>query len=206
MTTPCEDLTPQAAAFFDFDGTLTHGDTMIPFILSAIGLPRFILALVKASPRLAGRMLHLCSTQQAKEALFGACFKGMPYETFRLKGLAFAHNNRTKCLRDDIARRFRQFAGEKKCAVAIVSASMQEWVEPFFDDISGIIYITTRPGIDDDGRLTGRFATPNCKGAEKVRRILEIIPQAREIGTIAFGNSAGDKEMLSMARKSVWVK
>ena len=32
-------------AAFDFDGTLTHGDTLLPFLATALGWPRFAWAL-----------------------------------------------------------------------------------------------------------------------------------------------------------------
>ena len=50
-----------------------------------------------------------------------------------------------------------------------------------------------------DGRLTGRFATPNCYGPEKVRRIREVFPDRDNYHLTAFGDSRGDKEMLDYA-------
>ena len=43
------------------------------------------------------------------------------------------------------------------------------------------------------------FATPNCKGAEKVRRILGLFPDRESYRLTAFGDSRGDREMLAMA-------
>ena len=50
-----------------------------------------------------------------------------------------------------------------------------------------------------NGRMTGRFATPNCYGAEKVRRIEDVIPHREHYRVLAFGDSRGDKEMLEYA-------
>ena len=58
--------------------------------------------------------------------------------------------------------------------------------------------VATEPEIRN-GRLTGRFATPNCKGAEKVRRILGLFPDRESYRLTAFGDSRGDREMLAMA-------
>lgn len=50
-----------------------------------------------------------------------------------------------------------------------------------------------------DERCTGRFATPNCWGKEKARRVEEWL-STRERGLIyAYGDNRGDREMLAMA-------
>ena len=50
-----------------------------------------------------------------------------------------------------------------------------------------------------DGRLTGRFLTPNCYGQEKVRRILTLHPDRSAYHLTAYGDSRGDREMLAFA-------
>ena len=51
----------------------------------------------------------------------------------------------------------------------------------------------------EDGKLTGRFKSNNCYGAEKVRRIQEAISDRSLYEIEAFGDSRGDKEMLAFA-------
>jgi len=41
---------PVAIAAFDFDGTLTRRDTLLPFLVRGLGWPRFLLALLQCSP------------------------------------------------------------------------------------------------------------------------------------------------------------
>jgi len=192
-------------ALFDFDGTLTYSDTMVPFMISAIGRIKFVLALFKSSPWLMGRLLHICSTRSAKEALFGSCFKGMSYAAFKRAGTDFAKNNLHKVLCKDMVDRLDRFADNKNCKVFIVSASMEEWVAPFFNG-RHIKYITTIPDVGPDGCLTGRFASGNCKGMEKVRRLMEVFPDIESREIYAFGNSSGDRDMLAIAQHPQWVK
>ena len=53
-----------------------------------------------------------------------------------------------------------------------------------------------------EGRLTGRFLTKNCYGAEKVNRLREVLVAPREeYYIVAFGDSRGDKELLAYADK-----
>ena len=95
-------------------------------------------------------------------------------------------------------------------AVAIVSASIDNWVRPFAD-----MYLGKADGVPPvtvigtqvetaDGVLTGRFATPNCYGAEKVRRVREALGDCPDAETIAFGDSRGDKELLEYADKGYY--
>ena len=51
-----------------------------------------------------------------------------------------------------------------------------------------------------DGKLTGRFLTPNCYGQEKVNRLKQVLNEPRQAYSIkAFGDSRGDKELLEYA-------
>jgi HAD superfamily phosphoserine phosphatase-like hydrolase len=84
--------------------------------------------------------------------------------------------------------------------VLIVSASIDNWVQPFFPDVK---VIGTQVEVRD-GRLTGRFLTKNCYGQEKVNRLLELYPDRREYHLIAYGDSKGDKEMLTFADESYY--
>ena len=51
-----------------------------------------------------------------------------------------------------------------------------------------------------EGRVTGKFSTPNCYGPEKVRRLKEQLRLTRSLYIItAYGDSRGDKELLDFA-------
>jgi HAD superfamily phosphoserine phosphatase-like hydrolase len=189
---------------FDFDGTLTYKDTMIPFMRYALGDLRFTKALASALPMLVARAFHLCSTQRAKQVLFSACFRGMAYSEFCSRAESFAEKKGTAMLRPDMSLRLREALGDDNTDVAIVSASMQEWIAPIIRPAAPII-LATCPEVDDRGSITGRFATPNCKGAEKVRRIRERFDLSCYDIT-AYGDSAGDNEMLAIAKTQLKMK
>ena len=99
--------------------------------------------------------------------------------------------------------------------VFIVSASIDNWVRPFFDirNLKGVQVLGTQIEVED-GKLTGRFKSNNCYGAEKVCRITEALSASRTADTgdrtfpdrslyeiEAYGDSRGDKEMLAFADK-----
>ena len=81
-------------------------------------------------------------------------------------------------------------------AAIVVSASVENWVKPFLPQAE----VLATKVETADGRLTGRFLTPNCYGSEKVRRIREVLTGARgQYHIIAYGDSRGDSEMLNYA-------
>ena len=54
-------------AIFDFDGTLTKGDTFLPFLYYVFGKWKFFLSLLYTSPFILAFFLKLTSNQNAKK-------------------------------------------------------------------------------------------------------------------------------------------
>ena len=79
--------------------------------------------------------------------------------------------------------------------VLIVSASIDNWVQPFFPSVK---VVGTQIEIID-GKLSGRFLTKNCYGQEKVNRILSLYPHRQDYHLAAYGDSRGDQELLAFA-------
>lgn len=191
---------------FDFDGTLTSTDTLLAFIRYACGRRRFFLGFALFSPLLVLMKLRLYSNYRAKERLFAWYFRGMSTDDFDAVCRRFAHHNQ-RLLRLRALDKLREVFhyGETVC---VVSASIDNWVRPFFDNLvkgsrSEFLVIGTEVETDTNGLLTGRFRTPNCYGAEKMRRVLEQVPALAkhrdDFRVIAYGDSRGDREMLDFA-------
>ena len=178
---------------FDFDGTLTTRDTLIAFIRYACGTPRFLFGFLLHAPLLVLMKLRLYSNGKAKQRVFSWFFKGMPIETFDTLCQDFARTHR-HLLRPDTVRVLEQALAEG-AEVLIVSASIDNWVQPFFPSVT---VLGTQVEVID-GCLTGRFLTPNCYGQEKVRRILAIHPDRSSYHLTAYGDSRGDRELLAFA-------
>ncbi|HYG45724.1 MAG TPA: hypothetical protein VEA17_22585 [Bordetella sp.] len=68
---------PSTIAAFDYDGTLTHRDTLLPF-LARVSTTRFLLALFTTAPAIAAFLLHLRPREHAKQALCKAVLRGRP--------------------------------------------------------------------------------------------------------------------------------
>ena len=178
---------------FDFDGTLTTRDTLIAFIRYACGTPRFLLGFLLHAPLLVLMKLRLYSNGKAKLRLFSWFFRGMPIEIFDALCQSFALSHR-HLLRPETVRLLQQALSEGS-EVLIVSASIDNWVQPFFPAVT---VLGTQIEVID-GRLSGRFLTPNCYGQEKVRRILALHPNRSAYRLTAYGDSRGDRELLAFA-------
>ena len=181
---------------FDFDGTLTTRDTLLEFIRYACGTVRFLWGFLLYSPLLVLMKLRLYSNGKAKQKVFAHFFKEMTIEAFDALCQDFASNHR-HLLRPEVVSQLEQALSEGS-EVLIVSASIDNWVQPFFPKVK---VLGTQIEVID-GRLTGRFLTPNCYGQEKVSRILTLFPNRKDYHLTAFGDSRGDKEMLAFADES----
>lgn len=178
---------------FDFDGTLTTRDTFLVLIRHARGTVRFLYGFLLFVPLLVLMKMRLYPNGTAKQRVFAHFFKGMTIEAFDALCQDFARTHR-HLLRTDVVRLLEQAVAEGS-EVLIVSASIDNWVQPFFPSVT---VLGTQIEVAN-GLLTGRFLTPNCYGQEKVRRILALHPDRSSYHLTAYGDSRGDRELLAFA-------
>lgn len=188
---------------FDFDGTLTTKDTLLEFIRFAKGSGQMFCGFLLFSPLLLLMKLHLYPNWKAKQQLFSYFFKGMNIDDFNALCMRFAEQNK-HLLRPAGIEKVRQAIEEEQATVLIISASIDNWVRPFFDEIDKKIQVLGTQIEIKGGRLTGRFTTKNCYGQEKVNRLTALYPHREAYELIAFGDSRGDKELLDFADKSFY--
>ena len=190
---------------FDFDGTLTTRDTLLLFIRFVCGRWGFVAVFLRYAPLLLLMKLKLYPNWRVKQKVFAHCFAGMTTETFNDYCRSFARKYGSCVLRSEGLATVRK-ALDEGATVMIVSASVDNWVRPFFDDILTTLsnptaFVVLGTEVEAiDGRLTGQFKSRNCYGAEKVHRLSAQLPAQREdCYIVAFGDSRGDKEMLQYA-------
>lgn len=187
---------------FDFDGTLTRYDTLLMFIYFSCGLKRFLMCFLCHLHHLIMMKAGMMSNESVKQMIFSDCFKGVTLETFNAQCRAFASANKS-ILRPKGLAKLRQLQAEEATKVLIVSASVTNWVAPFFSDMPHVEVLGTTIEVRD-GRLTGRFLSHNCYGDEKVRRILERYPDRTSYHLTAYGDSKGDRAMLNFANEGYY--
>ncbi len=186
---------------FDFDGTLTRRDTLIEFIRFAKGDKAFLLCFLRYSPLLVLMKLGLYPNWKAKQRVFSHCFRGMAVDTFYSLCSRFARD-KARLMRPKGMKKLREVLAEGG-KVVVVSASVNNWVEPFFTGIGGVYVVGTMVE-EREGVLTGRFLTKNCYGEEKVTRLLQLFPERTQYWLTAYGDSRGDFELLDFANESYY--
>lgn len=188
----------------DFDGTLTTKDTMLEFIRHCYGTHGLIIHLLRIMPFLLLMKIKVYPNGKAKERLLRNCFSGKTQTQLSQLAQRFADDN-THLLRHSLLTRLRT-AQSEGTEVFIVTASADLWVTKMVPDLT---VISTQLEFDDNGIFTGRLLTPNCHGAEKVRRLENhyslLRTERHQFHVIAYGDSAGDKQLLQYADEPHWV-
>jgi HAD superfamily hydrolase (TIGR01490 family) len=184
-------------AAFDFDGTITTEDTFLAFIKFTQGRWPLYRALLLYAPLLIAFKLKLYPAWKAKQILFAHFYRGVPLTLFNSWGESFAEQItrfvRPKAVAAIAAHR------QANDVLVIVSASAENWILPWakaqgFDSV-----LATQLETDEDGKLTGKFRSPNCSGQEKVTRLLQRFPARRDYELWAYGDSRGDKALIEFA-------
>lgn len=197
---------PPTVAVFDFDGTLSTRDCVVPFMRRAVGTLRLSARLM--APR--RRLLHAALRRDRdtmKALAASAAFTARPVSEIGELGRQFAKFVEGNWLRRDTLEALRAHV-EKGDRVAIVSASLEPYLGPLGRSIGVDAVLCTRLEVGDGERLTGRLLGANCRGEEKLRRIdawLAADGLSRDdVRLVAYGDSAGDVAMLRAADTAYW--
>ncbi len=190
-------------AAFDFDGTLINGDSFLEFSVYTLGKMEVLYAVLKCSPFLLLYKLRLYPNWKAKERLFASLFKGTSIDLFNSMAERFFIEKGEGLLKKEAVDCLRRHKEEGN-TVIVVSASAINWVRYFADALGVDVVLATELGYDDKRLITGKFATPNCYGKEKVRRILKEFPERDSYVLFAYGDSNGDKDMIAFADKGFY--
>lgn len=195
---------PVAIAAFDFDGTLTRGDTFRPFLARGLGWPRFLLALLQCSPWLVAYALRLVRNDVAKARLMRATLSGRPISEMDDWTTRWLAQDFPGELQDWAMARLAWHRQAGHCCV-LVSASPDIYLRRVASRLGFDGLICTEMEVQG-ARLTGRMRTPNCYGEQKVLRLQAWLgarfgrESADAMILYAYGDTAGDKPMLRLAQ------
>jgi len=188
-------------ALFDFDGTITTKDTLVGFIQYAAGKKAYYLGLLKLSPMLTAYTLKLIPNYEAKERMIAHFFQGWDSIEFQSLANRYSLEEIDKITRPQAIQQIR-WHQEQKDKVVIVSASMECWLKAWCEQYN-IDLLSTRLEVRDQ-KITGKFATKNCHGVEKVQRIKERYNLKEYNKIYGYGDSSGDKALLALADESFY--
>ncbi|HQZ34660.1 MAG TPA: HAD-IB family hydrolase [Ilumatobacteraceae bacterium] len=192
-------------AAFDVDGTLTIRDCVGPFLLRVGGWTGLTRAMLRKPVSALGAGVRR-DRDSMKELLVGGVLRGRKVAQVEALGEEFAQHVEADWLRTDTLERLRwhQRAGHR---IVLVSASLGPYLRP----------LGRRLGVDDvlcaePLQVGDEFADgldgANCRAQEKVRRLDAWLTDRRwEDATVwAYGDSAGDRELLARADHPLLVK
>lgn len=184
-------------ALFDFDGTITKTDTLFAIIRFVKGEKAFRRGMRKLLPHLVKFKLGYLSAQAVKEKVLTHFFKGMSMEDFRSQCGEFGYMELPLHIRKGARETIQQYVNEGT-RVIVVTASAEEWVQPFCTGMR-IELLGSRMEVDAAGCITGKLLGLNCNGEEKVCRIKAHVALSDYDPIHAYGDSTGDKPMLALA-------
>ena len=193
-------------AVFDVDGTLTVRDCVVPFTRRVAGTPRLLVGAAKNF--LPCLRALIARDRDAVKALFvEIAFSGKEVVEVENSGVSFADEVFHRWMRKDVAARFRWHQSQDH-VVVLVSASLEPYLLALGDLLEADAVLCTRLE-NRDGYYTGKIDGANCRGEEKVTRLLHWCQQAGISPSnieYAYGDSAGDAEMLTLAHHQFFVR
>ena len=185
-------------ALFDFDGTITTGDTFVPFLRFVLRPSRLVVGGLLTSPVTICYFLGGLPATTARTALARAAFHRQFAHGVQAAGLAYARDILPSCVRPEALERihWHQHQGD---TVVVVSASLDVYLAPWCRDV-GVECICSRLE-ERDGILTGRYRGGDCSGPEKARRVLQRFDLAQYGVVFAYGDTPEDDAMLRLAHR-----
>lgn len=183
---------------FDFDGTITTKDTFIAFLIFYKGMTKFLAGMAVMSPYLGLFALKLIPNWKAKQMVLRYFLSGESVDVLKKKCEEFSEKVLPSLIRPGAIQALNQYKSEKSI-VAVVSASAENWVEPWCQK-QGLLCIATQLEVEN-GKITGNLCGPNCYGPEKVKRIEKQFTLKEFDEIVAYGDSTGDKEMFGIAHQ-----
>lgn len=178
-------------AAFDFDGTITSCDSFTRFALFTLGPLRFLLRSLLLLPA-----LFTFSRSRLKERALYVYFSDLTLEEFRLKAVRFTEKKLPFLLRPKALERIAWHKSQGHTLI-LVTAAFEDLVRPFTEAYGFDALLGSRMELKS-GRLIG----PNCRGEEKVKRLLEKAGPKEGYILYAYGDSRGDRELLALANHS----
>lgn len=202
---------PRRVAAFDFDGTLTRHDTLVPFLLRVAGAPRFAATSVKLGAQGLLGKVPLRDRDRVKELMIRSLLAGRSESELHRLGEAYASEILAERMNDDVLRRLREHL-EQRHEVLLVSASLVYYLQPIARQLGIDAVIAVEPRVVG-GVLDGSLTRPNVRAEQKAVRLNEWLRATRSdsgagdrpVELWAYGNSSGDHELLALADHPFWL-
>ena len=183
-------------ALIDYDGTITSKDTLLEFVRFTTPWCRWPVSFLQLLPPYIGYLTRLLTAEQFK-IQFLNLFLGRKSKVRLEKEIAEFYKEKLEVLLHQQALESIQALHTMGYRIVLVSANIAPLVKPFSDKHQ-LGCIATELAWEN-GLFSGKLATSNCKGEEKVRRIQESLDLADYEFIAAWGDHPSDLPMLHLA-------
>jgi phosphatidylglycerophosphatase C len=190
-------------AAFDFDGTLSDRDNVVPFLRRVAGTAATAQAFAVTAAHLSRRGRRRWTRDDAKADLVQRLLAGREAAAIETSARGFATDVVGRHLRAD-AIELADWHRTQGHRLVIVSASFAVYLRPIADRLRFDAVLATELEVGIDGTLTGRLEGANVRGPEKARR-LDAWLDGEPAYVWAYGDSAGDRELWDRADRPVRV-
>jgi phosphatidylglycerophosphatase C len=192
----------KAIAFFDFDGTITNRDIFWDYLFYRFKIGLSPLKIVTCIPAFILYLMKVWNNEKAKQIIFSQLFKGEPVDYFKITIQQYYKNDFLKRVKKDALNKILWHKNSNH-KVYIVSANFDLILNKFARE-NQIELLATQVAVENN-IITGKFATANCYGMEKVNRIKNAVLDLSSYTQIyAYGDSKGDLEMLGLATEKFY--
>lgn len=188
-------------ALFDFDGTITTADTLPSFVRTTVNPLRLRAGEVLLAPLVAGYRAGLVSGSAIRAAVVRVGLTGMPAARFEERAHDFAAAVLPNLLRAEAMQRLERHRARGD-RIVVVSGNFETLLRPWCAT-HGLELIASTLACRE-GRLTGRYAGPQCVGREKARRVLERLDPREYHRIHAYGDTVEDRELLALADRAYY--
>lgn len=185
-------------AAFDFDGTLTYRDSLLPFLRFISRPSSFLANSIRLLPVLSRFALGNLDNQSAKEAVLRRFIAGRSDVELQRLGRDFSRQVLPRMLRAEGMDRLLWHQRREHTCV-LVSASLDTYLGPWSKQAGFDLIACSRLAFDANGTATGALEGRNCRGSEKLKRLQGLIPSNSISELYAYGDSDGDRELLAAA-------
>lgn len=183
---------------FDFDGTLTYKDSFIAFLQATRGNLQMASALA-FKPNMLIDYVKTRDRGALKARLLYSLLGDISQRELEILVKAFVTKTGKSLFRPDALAGWQEHDQPDRLRV-IVTASPELLVGPFGRLIGADRVIGTRLKFSERGTLLAELDGLNCRGEEKMSRLREAFGEALDLEA-AYGDTAGDTEMLAAARQ-----
>lgn len=169
---------------------------MLELIKFHFGKTAYYKGLMFIAPIVVAMKSRMISRQKAKEKLLTYFFKGMDIDVFNKICQNFSQNKLPSLLRKEALNKIDVYK-KKNTAVVVVTASASNWVKYFCEEYNLPLIASELEVINN--KLTGKLKGNNCNESEKVNRIKQLYNLEDYAEIHCYGDSSGDRAMLSIA-------